>query len=292
MPDSIQKVDIVPKEENAEAYELSCEIKNWLSKKGVQVTLYNHEDYFGDLFSDRESPDLILVLGGDGTILSVARKMSYQEISLLGFNFGHVGFLTELDPNTWREDMNKVLQKEFCISERLILGYQLLRDGMCIQEGKFINDLVVGRGGVASLVDLVLWSGQEKITELRADGLIVSTPLGSTAYSMAAGGPLIAPELEVLELCPICPFLSGMRPIILSSSSIITIKVQPGTQAGFLTLDGQSGMPLNSGDQVRIQRSSNKLQLVHLEKNSYLKKLKAKGYLMSQHSSRENPWGI
>lgn len=283
MQDFIYNVHILPKKGHQRAYDLSCKIKGWLGKKDVEARIYNHEDCSDCLpWEDKNNPDLVLVLGGDGTILSVVGKLQKQEIPVLGFNFGHVGFLTELDPDNWEQDLEQVLQKRFAISERLILTYQLIREEKIVQQGSFINDLVVGRGSLARLVDLKLWSGEDEITELRADGLIASTPLGSTAYSVAAGGPLIAPELDVMELCPVCPFLNDMRPIVLPASSVITIRVKSPLQGGFLTLDGQSGTNLRSGDRIRIEKSSKKLQLVQLGKSSYIQKLRSKGYIVTR----------
>jgi len=281
MSNCIHNVHILPKKNHQRAHDISLEIRDWLGKMGVWAAIYNHEDYSEQLGQKEDTPDLILVLGGDGTILNVVGKLQKREVPLLGFNFGHVGFLTELDPDHWKQDLEKVLQGEFSISERLVLNYKLIRDGEVHQKGSFINDLVVGRGSLARLVDLSLWTGEEPITELRADGLIVATPLGSTAYSVAAGGPLISPELDVLELCPVCPFLKDMRPVVLPSSSVITIRVETPYQGGFLTLDGQTGMELKSGDWIVIEKSSKQLQLIQLVKSSYVQKLKSKGYIDS-----------
>jgi len=281
MSNFIHNVHILPKKNHQRAHDLSWEIRDWLGEKGVWAAIYNHEDYSDQFGKEEDTPDIIMVLGGDGTILNVVGKLQKREVPLLGFNFGHVGFLTELDPDHWKHDLEKVLQGEFSISERLVLKYKLIRDGEVIQKGSFINDLVVGRGSLARLVDLSLWTGEEPITEIRADGLIVSTPLGSTAYSVAAGGPLISPELDVLELCPVCPFLKDMRPVVLPSSSVITIRVETPYQGGFLTLDGQTGMDLESGDWIVIEKSSKQMQLIQLSKSSYVQKLKSKGYIDS-----------
>lgn len=282
MSNLIHNLHILPKKNHQRAHDLGCEIRDWLGGKGAMAEIYNHEEYSDCFRQGGEAPDLILVLGGDGTILSVVGKLQKREIPLLGFNFGHVGFLTELDPDHWKEDLEEVLHGKYSISERLVLNYQLIRDGEVISKGSFINDLVVGRGSLARLVDLSLWSGEDAITELRADGLIVATPLGSTAYSLAAGGPLIAPELDVLELCPVCPFLKDMRPVVLPSSSVISIKVETPDQGGYLTLDGQSGTDLKSGDRIVVEKSSKKLQLIQLAKSSYMQKLKSKGYIESR----------
>ncbi len=276
----IYNVHILPKESHQEAFDLGCQIKRWLEQKQVRSSIYSNEDWSNCLLGkDQFGPDLLLVLGGDGTILSVVGKLHNPEVPVLGFNFGHVGFLTELDPDHWEQDMQQVLQNKFSISERLLLNYQLIRQERIIRQGSFINDLVVGRGSLARLIDLTLWSGEDKITDLRADGLIASTPLGSTAYSLAAGGPLISPELDVMEICPVCPFLNDIRPIVLPASAEITIRVESSLQGEFLTLDGQTGIDLISGDKIKIEKSSKKLQLVQLGKSSYIQKLRSKGYI-------------
>jgi NAD+ kinase len=228
---------------------------------------------------DGEPPDLILVLGGDGTMLSVARKMGEAQVPLLGLNLGQVGFLTELSPEGWEDLLGAVLNQEFTLSQRIVLKYHVLRDERLLDQGRVVNDLVVGRGGMARLIRLRMWYDQVELANLRADGLIVSTPIGSTAYAVAAGGPLISPELEVLEVSPVCPFLSAMRPLVLPSKGTLRLQVESPTTEVFLTLDGQSGYPLQPGDLVEVSEGEQRLYFVQPRQSDYIRKLKVKGYL-------------
>jgi NAD+ kinase len=164
------------------------------------------------------------------------------------------------------------------------LGYELWRDGEIVTFGHFINDLVVGRSGLARLVRLSLWSGEYLITALRADGVIVSTPVGSTAYAAAAGGGLISPELEIMEICPVCPFMSEFRPLILPSDQQVSIRVESSSPESFVTLDGQSGWPLQEEDLICIQACGYKFLLVETEENTFFQHLQRVGYLCPDQS--------
>ena len=222
----IQSVHIITKSGHSEAKRLGGVIQEWLVSQGCDACIVPSENF--TRFDAREPtlPDAVLVLGGDGTLLRVAGGVSELGIPLIGINFGRVGFLTALSPEDWKPLLQAVLRGAYRLSPRILLGYDLWREETIIEQGRFVNDLVVGRSGLARLVRLSLWQGSTFISTFRADGLIVATPVGSTAYAAAAGGALISPELEVMEICPVCPFMSDFMPLIVPSQEEITIRVE------------------------------------------------------------------
>ncbi|MFP4392042.1 MAG: NAD(+)/NADH kinase [Desulfohalobiaceae bacterium] len=276
---SMNYVLILTKSGNEQAFALGKEIFRWLQAREVQSHILDHERFRNQAGSEREHPDLILVLGGDGTMLSVARKIGVKRIPILGLNLGQVGFLTELSTSWWASALQDILQGNFFLSPRILLEYQVLRQDALLKQGRVVNDLVVSRGGVARLASLKLSYGSKQMSVFRADGLIVSTPTGSTAYAVAAGGALLSPELEVLQICPICPFLSGFRPVVLPSKESLEVEVLGHSPDMFLTQDGQSGLSLAAGDRVLISQSKERLYFAQLIGGSYVEKLKFKGYL-------------
>lgn len=279
MIQEISFIYILTKARHDKAYLLGTKIKSWLQGRGISVSLQRNEETPDSLSLSPPLPDLIFVLGGDGTILSIARKLGNRQIPLLGLNLGQVGFLTELSPENWETGLECILRHEFVLSPRIMLEYKVTRNKKLLHNGKVVNDLVVGRGGMARLIELCLWEHNEEIADFRADGVIISTPAGSTAYAVAAGGSLISPELSVLEICPICPFPNKMRPIILSSHSSVHLQVKSPSKDVFLTVDGQYGSRLQAGDIIHIQEAQEKLLFVQLLQGNYIKKLKGKGYL-------------
>lgn len=276
---SMNYVLILTKSGNEQAFALGKEILRWLQAREVQSHILDHERFRNQAGSEKEHPDLILVLGGDGTMLSVARKIGVKRIPILGLNLGQVGFLTELSTSWWASAMQDILQGNFFLSPRILLEYQVLRQDTLLEQGRVVNDLVVSRGGMARLASLKVSYGSRQMSVFRADGLIVSTPTGSTAYAVAAGGALLSPELEVLQICPICPFLSGFRPVVLPSKEFLEVEVLGHSPDMFLTQDGQSGLSLAAGDRVLINQSRERLYFAQLIGGSYVEKLKFKGYL-------------
>lgn len=275
----INNVEIVTKTGNDQASALGIQIQAILEQEGVRVKVYQNSRYETPGLQGQSRPDLVLVLGGDGTLLSVVRKIGECQIPVLGMNFGQVGFLTELSPKGWEEPMRQIAKGDFHLSPRIMLHYDLYRDNTLIESGHVVNDLLVGRGETARLIKLRLWTEGGEMGTVRADGLIVSTPIGSTAYAVAAGGALINHDLEVMEICAICPFMSGFKPLILPSRTRVLIQVEPSSSEVYLTLDGQSGTRLQAKDRITIQEAESRLQLVQFKKDNYINKLRQKGYL-------------
>lgn len=293
MPYAIQSVLIIPKARHLAALELARTIADVVASYGVAAVVWeNCEDLTRGRRGLREvaaslptPPGLCLVLGGDGTILSVARKMDGLDIPILGVNLGKLGFLTELSSDDWRALLPQILKEGPVVKRFIKLDYRVFtcEDGreksQPTQQGRVVNDVVVTRGALARLVNLELCVDGKRLGLVRADGLIVSTPIGSTGYAVSAKGPLVHPQLEVVSITPICPFIREFHPLVLPASSVVSIQIRENTADVYLTLDGQEGFPLATGDRVEITRSATDFPIVWLATSSYFAKLKAKGFL-------------
>jgi NAD+ kinase len=274
-PDSVL---LVIKNAHQEALRLAQKISAWLDQRGVTNSVTENREDLDRCLPDLESP-LVVVLGGDGTMISVARKICADNIVLLGINFARVGFLTECPKESWRSALEGILANGAPISSRMLLDVQVQRHGETVLSTIAVNDIVVGRGNLARLIHLELFYEHELVTSLRADGLILSTPTGSSAYSYSAGGPLIYPELDVIGITPICSFLTETKPFVLPAEKQVTVSVVEDAMEAYLTLDGQSGYHLQAGDRVHAAGSSRRMLLAAIGRDTYFQKLQAKGFI-------------
>ncbi|WP_461833255.1 NAD(+)/NADH kinase [Desulfothermus sp.] len=280
MSNGIKKILVVPKQNHPDADLLAKDISQWLEANYFNV----HIMAISKLISKpapHENWDLVVVLGGDGTLLYVARSLLTRKIPFLGINFGKVGFLAEISPDEWKEVLSEILiRQKFISSKRIALKYEVVRHGKIFTSGCSINDVVISRDGLARLLELNLkFSDSGANFKFRADGVIVSTPNGSTGYCAAAGGSLIFPELNVMEICPVCPFLTGLRPIVVSDKEVISIEIGSTQQGVSLTIDGQEGFFLSPKDIVKISKHEYEVEFLLPQNSSYIKKLISKGYI-------------
>lgn len=224
--------------------------------------------------------DLIVVLGGDGTLLGVADRVGAAgvDIPVLGVNFGRLGFLTEVALPEMLPTLESVLNGTATIHERSMLHARTSRDGVTRNEQIVLNDVVVTKGTISRLIYLAVYVDGEFVTDVKADGLILASPTGSTAYNLAAGGPIVHPGLDALLLTPIAPHALGNRPIVLPGRSCITVK--QATDAArdelFVTFDGQSGFAFGPGDEVTVTCSDRRLRLVASQARGYYDTLRQK----------------
>jgi NAD+ kinase len=261
-----------------QADELAVKIREWLTARGIIVRAVDNDHDRETLDLGPGPLDLLLVLGGDGTMLGVARKIRGQPIPLLGINFGTLGFLTEGCPSAWRELLENVFSGRYSISERVLLEFRVFREDWVVHQGSVVNELVINRGTMAKLIRINLWYGSDHLGAIRADGLIVSTPTGSTGYSVSAGGPIVYPELDVFVVTPICPFLHAFRPMVLPFKEPLRfIPEEEGPY--YLTQDGQAGFYMQDGDVVEVRRARARLLLIRPEQAAFAAKLKAKGFI-------------
>ncbi|PIE68988.1 MAG: NAD(+) kinase [Deltaproteobacteria bacterium] len=284
MHTTINTVTLVVKEGHEKARQLAQDIRTWLHSQAIQVHVVTNGVDCVILEPGKDQPDIVMVLGGDGTMLSVARKINGHAIPMLGVNLGHVGFLTETNPATWQDMLSLVLAGRASMSSRVVLNYTLYRQGETAPSctGKAFNDLVVNRGELARLINLDVAYGPHDHWHVRADGLIVSTPTGSTGYCVSAGGPLVYPDFEVFVITPVCPFLHPMPPLVLPFDYPLMMTVLSNNQEVYLTQDGQKGMALYQGDRIEITRAKTRIRLIHAATSSYIAKLKTTGFIRYQ----------
>jgi NAD+ kinase len=223
-----------------------------------------------------EGADLIIVLGGDGTLLNVSRHGKRKEVPILGVNLGGLGFLTETSVEELPTTLEKVLKGDFGISKRIMLDVAVKREGKNIFSITLLNDAVITKDALARIIDIETYVNDEYLTTFKADGLIFSTPTGSTGYSLAAGGPLIYPSLPNMIVTPICPHTLTNRPIILPENAEVRAQLKSKEEKVILTLDGQVGFPLEYDDEVTIKKSSHTVTLIKSSSRGYFEILRTK----------------
>lgn len=280
---SRSSVGIIFKHHFERARKEAGRLRNWLKKRGVAVFLEEMDaDEREDGSFERDScipgnVESVIVLGGDGTLLGAARRVGKYGVPILGVNLGGLGFLTEVPLNRLYAAVDKMLKDELEVESRLMLDTMVLRKGAEVCRFSVLNDVVINKGALARILDLDVYINEEFLTAFRADGLIVSTPTGSTAYNLSAGGPILYPTMANIILTPICPFTLTNRPIILLDTHVIYIRLErEGEGRVTLTLDGQVGFDLARGDQVMIRKSKKRIRLLKSPDQSYFEILRTK----------------
>jgi len=220
--------------------------------------------------------DLVVVLGGDGTLLGVARFIRGRDVPVLGINMGQFGFLTETAADEALATLDDVLHGNYETEARLMLRADVLRNGRRVGTHQVLNDVVINKGALARIIDLETHVDGKYLCTYKADGLIVSTPTGSTAYSLSAGGPIVEPWVRVILLSPICPHTLANRPMVLHESVLVEVILRSAGQDVSLTLDGQQGAPLLNEDVVRVRRSPHRIALVRPSTRTYYEVLRSK----------------
>ena len=255
----------------------------WFASRGIR-TLYDTEtagalpDSSHGLSRTEvaEQSQLLLVLGGDGTLLAAARVAAPLGIPILPINMGSLGFLTSFKIEEMYPALEQVLAGRFSCSERVMLDVELHRDAEIIEHQIVVNEAVLNKGALARMIDLQLTIDADFVCRYRADGLIVATPTGSTAYSLSAGGPIVHPAVESWIITPICPHTLSDRPVVVRDSSSIEVHLSGDSESVFLTLDGQTGIPMQAADVVRMRRAVERLRLIQPAQKSYFEILRNK----------------
>lgn len=243
------------------------DISDWLTEHGIDVkeALTWDENEVRPMMSEI---DLAIVLGGDGSMLRAARMAAGHGVPIMGVNMGRVGFLTEVTPDNWRDKLPCVLDGRYWIEERMMLEAEAWRGDTFLGSYEALNDVVISRGNLARVVQLRTEIDGDELTTYVADGLIISTPTGSTAYALAVGGPILPPELRNILVIPIAPHLTLDRAIILSEGSKVCVNVNTDHQA-ILTVDGQFAVEMQDGDSVSIRAGEDISRFLRLEKRTY-----------------------
>jgi NAD+ kinase len=220
--------------------------------------------------------DALVVVGGDGTILRAARTGAVRGVPVLGVNVGGFGFLAEVGLDELQEAVDRLVAGRHAVEERMMLAAEVVRDGAVAERYLALNDMVVTKSGYARLMPLRVCVNGEHLATYLADGLIVSTPTGSTAYNLSAGGPILSPGVRALVITPICPHTLTARPVVVDADDVATVEVTTGVEGVLLTVDGQVGCPLQGGDAVRVRRAEERARLVRLKPPSFYELLRQK----------------
>lgn len=223
-----------------------------------------------------EKSDFIVALGGDGTILNVARQCASFSTPILGVNLGHLGFLAEVDAENVVEAVEKIVNNEFFIDKRMMLEASIIKENMEAVNLIALNDIVVTRGSFSRMVKLKVFVNEQYVNTYLADGIIISSPTGSTAYSLSAGGPIVYPNLELFVITPICPHTLHSRSIIVSEKDKVKLVIVGENQDVMVTTDGQQGYKLNSGDTIYVKKSNRYTNLIRLKSMNFFELLRSK----------------
>ena len=276
----MKKIGLVVKIDD-QAYQKAEEFENWLKLKNVAVIRKENppEDR---LFTEMEKTvapsDLfcVFVLGGDGTFLTAVRWVGHQDIPIIGVKFGEVGFLAETTEDNLFLAAQAILNNDFATTPRMRLHVHVIRNGQKTIHETVLNDVVINKGALARLSTIETYIDDHYLTSYRADGLVISTPTGSTAYSLAAGGPIVHPFVPAIIMTPICPFTLTNRPLILSDTVVIKIKLEEKSSDIMVTFDGQEGVEICEKDEIYIQKDDYPIRMITLPGQNYFDVLKAK----------------
>lgn len=273
---------IIANTDKAESLRLSEEIAAYLTSRGKHCAIRSQEQeqkaVHGELL--KEEVEGILVLGGDGTLLRAARELADRRIPFLGINMGHLGYLAEIEEQNVCSALEKLIADEYTIEERMMLSGSVYVNGACVEQDVALNDIVLNRFGNLRVVDYEVYVNEQYLNSFTADGIIVSTPTGSTGYSLSAGGPIISPTASMLMLTPICPHTLNSRSIVFSSRDRIRIRIGEGRRGGLdeacVTFDGDTCVQLRTGDYVEICKSAEVTRILKINQVSFLEVLRNK----------------
>ncbi len=269
--------------QDPEALEKAEEFAGWLGEKGIEVVRMQSyspetEQQAGISQYEAAPPDLfcVFVLGGDGTFLSASRWIGKNPIPIIGVKFGQIGFLAETAVEDLFSMAGKILENDFSVENRFRLQVEVMRKDERVTTETVLNEVVINKGALARLAQIETYIDDHHLTTYKSDGLIVATPTGSTAYSLAAGGPVIHPEVQGIIITPICPFALTNRPMIIPNTARITIKLGEKASDIFVTFDGQEGFEIDPDHTIVITRSPHPVMMISQPDKSYFDVLKAK----------------
>jgi NAD+ kinase len=284
----IRRVGLVAKRGLDAAAEVLAELTGWLEAHDVRAVFEVETAKLARLPPGRptstrdELPkacDLVVILGGDGTLIGMAGRIAKAgtEVPILGVNFGSLGFLTEITLPELFDALESTLAGTAEIDSRMMLLAQTVRDNQPFAEHVVLNDIVITKGALSRIVEISVMVGDEAVTRVRADGLIIASPTGSTAYNLAAGGPIVHPSLDAILLTPIAPHTLSNRPVVIPASSEVHVRpIMDSNSEVFVTFDGQSGFPLQASDVVSVRRAPRPLQIIKTRNRTYFEVLRSK----------------
>ena len=266
---------------DAKAAEKADELEKWLRSKGIEVVRKESvppSRKFSGKSKSIAPPDLfcVFVLGGDGTFLRAVRWIGDQDIPIFGIKFGEIGFLAEIAEDKIFDAAEFILNNTFTTKPRMRLLARVIREGKELASETVLNEIVINKGAFASLACIKTYIDDRYLTTYRSDGLIVSTPTGSTAYSLSAGGPIIHPEVRGIVITPICPFALTIRPLVVPDSVSMKIRLEEKSSDIILTFDGQAGLEIDANDTIIVQKAPHPVNMIIMPDHNYFDVLKAK----------------
>jgi len=278
----IECVGVVIKPNHKEAWATAGDLAAWLKKRNINLIGNTHGETEKRGIKTVEAEefqaqsDLIVVLGGDGTMISTARLTGNRAVLVLGINYGSLGYLTDFRIEEMFPALEMILAGEYEIDRRVMLDVEHFRADKKLAEGRVLNDVVVNKSALARIIEIEVNLSNLYVNSFRADGLIVATPTGSTAYNLSAGGPILYPSMNAVVLTPICPFTLTNRPIVVPDEDEIEIRLKNDVEGVVLTLDGQIGFPIKVSDKVLIRKSATTFNLVQPPNRNYFDVLRNK----------------
>lgn len=285
---SIKRIGVVVKPHQPEAIETLCKLTEWLTARGIALVgghavdrerIEHETGCVIEVIPNEELPqrvDLILVLGGDGTMIATARMLGDCEVPVIGVNYGGLGYLAEFRIDELFTALESILAGDYKLEKRLMLAVELRRGDELVTRNRVLNDVVMNKSALARIIQIDTYLNDQFVNSFRADGLIVSTPTGSTAYNLSAGGPIIFPTMNAVVITPICPFTLSNRPIVVPDDSVIEVRLMTEKEDVALTLDGQVGFPIQARDRVVIRKSNTTFNLVQPKNRNYFDLLRDK----------------
>jgi NAD+ kinase len=285
---SIKRIGIVLKPHQPQALKTICDLTLWLGQRGIELAggpeiereRIAHET--GCTVAEVESDDLaaavdlVLVLGGDGTMIATARMIGDEEVPVLGVNYGSLGYLTEFRIEELYDALEMILEDNYRLDKRVMLSVELFRGPDLVTRNRVLNDVVINKSALARIIEIEAYLNKQFVSSFRADGLIVSSPTGSTAYNLSAGGPIIFPSMNAVVITPICPFTLSNRPLVVPDDAVIELLMKTDQEDVSLTLDGQVGFPLKVDDRVVIRKSRTTFNLIQPSNRNYFDVLRDK----------------
>jgi len=276
-------IGVIVGPQKPEALEVVCELREWLEARGVELraadSIAAHARCAPLAESDgelTEDVDLIVVLGGDGTMLGAARLVGARQIPVLGVNFGWLGYLTEFTLEEMFPALENVRKGNFFVERRMTIDVMLNRGGELAASYRALNDAVVTKSAAARMIEIESYINEMFVNSFRADGMIVATPTGSTAYSLSAGGPIVHPSMSAILLTPICPHMLSNRPVVVPGESVVDLVFKRAEDDLMLTIDGQPGVELLHDDRITLRRSQTTFNLVQPTNRNYFEVLRTK----------------
>jgi len=285
---SIKRIGVIVKPHQPDALETLCRLTTWLSEHGITLvgptevereTIEHRTGCTIDVVHESElarQVDLMLVLGGDGTMIATSRMIGDVRVPVIGVNYGGLGYLAEFPLEELFPALESILAGQYQVQQRLMLTVELWRGEELVARNRVLNDVVVTKSALARIIEIEAYLNEQFVNLFRADGLIVATPTGSTAYNLSAGGPIIYPSMNAVVITPICPFTLSNRPIVVPDDSMIEVRLMTKNEEVALTLDGQVGVPLQAGDRAVIRKSKTAFNLVQPPNRNYFEVLRNK----------------